>query len=113
MSRFLTTKRLGILFAALFGISMVGMFTYQHFYVDPQDKCVAEGRWWYEDGRECVTPLYLPDITHRPAGVSRAEASNEQNRELVEIEHRMAAEKAALAAATQRDRAILLGKQPG
>jgi len=113
MSRFLTTKRLGILFAVLFSLSLVGVFTYQHFYVDPQERCVAEGRWWYEDGRECVTPLYLPNITGRPAGVSRADASREQNRELVEIEHRLAQEKAALAAQTQRDRVVLLGKQPG
>ena len=113
MSRFLTTKRLGILFAALFGLSLAGVFTYQHFYVDPQEKCVAEGRWWYADGRECVTPLYLPDITGRAPGVSRAEASNEQNRELVEIEHRLEAEKAALAAQTLRDRARLLSKEPG
>lgn len=111
MTRFLTTKRLGILFAVLFSLSLAGVFTYQHFYVDPEKRCVAEGRWWYEDGRECVTPLYLPDITGRPAGVSRAEASREKNRELVEIEHRLAAEKAALAAQTQRDRARLVGKE--
>ena len=113
MIRFLTTKRLGILFVALFAVSLVGMFTYQHFYVDPEEKCVAQGRWWYAEESRCVTPTYIPDITHRAPGVSRAEASNEQNRELVEIEHRLATEKAALAAQTQRDRAALMGKQPG
>ena len=112
MSRFLSMKRLGILFISLFAISLAGMFTYQHFYVAPQEKCVAEGRWWYEAESRCVTPLYLPDITGRAPGVSRATASNEQNRELVEIEHRLEAEKAALAAQTLRDRARLLSKEP-
>ena len=63
MSRFLSMKRLGILFISLFAISLAGMVTYQHFYVAPQEKCVAEGRWWYEAESRCVTPLYLPDIT--------------------------------------------------
>ncbi|CAN5176500.1 hypothetical protein BH10PSE1_BH10PSE1_12570 [soil metagenome] len=111
MTRFLTMKRLGILFCSLFAIAMAGMFTYQHFVVDPEDKCVAQGRWWYAEGRKCVTPTYLPDITGRPAGMSRAEASNAKNRELIEIEHRLAAEEAARQAATDRARAGLLAKQ--
>lgn len=107
MTRFLTMKRLGILFVSLFAISMVGVFAYQYFVVDPEDKCVADGRWWYAEGRQCVTPTFLPDITGRPAGVSRAEASNAKNRELVEIEHRLAAEEAARQAQTDRDRATV------
>lgn len=112
MRRFLTTKRLSLLFVALFGVSLAGVFTFQHFWVDPEKKCVADGRWWYEEGGECVTPLYLPELTGRPEGVSRAEWSRRQSRELVDIEHGLAAEKAALAAQTQRDRAALLSKEP-
>ncbi len=67
--------------------------------------CEQSGRWWYEEGRECVQPIYLPDITGRPAGATRAEASDEQNRELLAIEDRLAAERAARVAATERDRA--------
>lgn len=111
MTRFLSMKRLGILFCSLFVVSLIGMFAYQHFYVDPEKKCVAEGRWWYAEGHECVTPTYLPDITGRPAGVSRAEASNAKNRELVEIEHRLAAEEAARRAQTDRDRALVDSKR--
>jgi hypothetical protein len=111
MTRFLTTKRLGILFVSLFGIALVGVFTFQRFYVDPEQKCVSENRWWYAEGRECVTPTYLPDITGRPAGVSRAEASNAKNRELVDIEHRLAAEEAARQAQTDRDRALVNSKR--
>jgi len=111
MTRFLTAKRLGILFAGLFIVALAGMFTYQRFYLDPEAKCVADGRWWYAEGRECVTPLYLPDITGRPEGVSRAEASNSKNRELVEIERRLSAEKAARQAQTNRDRAVVEGNR--
>lgn len=107
MTRFLTTKRLGILFAGLFALTLVGVFGYQRLFLDPQEKCEAGGRWWYAEQNRCVVPMYLPDITGRPAGVSRAEASNEQNRELVEIEHRLAAEKAARQAQTDRDRALV------
>jgi hypothetical protein len=112
MSRFLTMKRLGLLFAALFGLSMVGLFVYQHFYGEPREKCIAEGRWWYAEGRECVTPIYLPDITGRAPGVTREEASREKNRELIEIEARLEAEKEARTIQTQRDRDALLGRTP-
>lgn len=112
MTRFLSMKRLGLLFVALFGLAMVGLFVFQHFYGEPREKCIAEGRWWYAEGRECVTPIYLPDITGRPAGMSREEASREKNRELVEIGRRLEAEKEARAAQTQRDREALKERTP-
>ncbi|WP_396594666.1 hypothetical protein [Brevundimonas sp. R86498] len=105
MNRFLTMRRLSILFLSLFAVLVSGVLAYQRFYVAPAEKCEQTGRWWYAEGRECVQPIYLPDITGRPAGVSRAEASDAQNRELLVIEERLAAERAARAAATARDRA--------
>ncbi|WGM32872.1 hypothetical protein [Brevundimonas sp. NIBR11] len=110
MNRFLTMRRLSILFGALFAVLALGAVAYQRFYVAPEDACTRSGRWWYEEGRECVQPIYLPDITGRPAGVTRAQASDEQNRELLQIEDRLAAEKAARAAATERDRADYAAK---
>jgi hypothetical protein len=107
MTRFLSMKRLSILFVGLFVVSLAGVFVYQRIYIDPEEKCLAENRWWYPEERRCLTPLYLPNITGRAPGVSRAEASNEQNRELVDIEHRLAAEKAARQAQTDRDRALV------
>ena len=107
MTRFLTTRRLGILFASLFALALVGVFGYQRLFLDPEQKCEASGRWWYEEGGECVTPMYLPEQTGRPAGVTRAEWSEQKARELVEIEHRLAAEKAARQAQTDRDRALV------
>jgi hypothetical protein len=105
MNRFLTIRRLSILFFSLFAVLVAGVFVFQRFYVAPAEKCVQSGLWWYAEGRECVQPIYLPDITGRPAGVSRAEASDLQNRELLVIEDRLAAERAARLAATERDRA--------
>ena len=110
MNRFLTMRRLSILFGGVFIVLVLGAVAFQRFYVAPADACEATGRWWYAEGRECVQPIYLPDITGRPAGVSRAEASDQQNRELLAIEDRLAAEKAARAAATERDRADYASK---
>lgn len=110
MTRYLTMRRLGILFGALFVVSLIGVFGYQALYVAPEQKCAKQGQWWYAEERRCVTPIYLPDITGRAEGVSRAEASNEKNRELVDIERRLAAEKAARQAQTDRDRAIVEGR---
>ncbi len=105
MNRFLTMRRLSILFFGIFAVLVAGTLVFQRFYVAPAEKCEGQGRWWWAEERTCLTPIYLPDITGRPAGVSRAEASNEQNRELLAIEDRLKAEKAARAAATARDRA--------
>ena len=110
MSRFLTMRRLTILFGGMFVVLVLGAVAFQRFYVAPADQCEQSGRWWYEEGRECVQPIYIPDITKRPAGVTRAEASNKQNRELLAIEDRLAAERAARTAATERDRADYAAK---
>ena len=110
MNRFLTMRRLTLLFGGIFVVLVLGAVAFQRFYVAPADACEQSGRWWYEEGRECVQPIYLPNITGRPAGVTRAQASDEQNRELLAIEERLAAEKAARAAATERDRADYAAK---
>jgi len=110
MNRFLTMRRLTILFGGMFIMLVLGAVAFQRFYVAPADACEQSGRWWYAEGRECVQPLYLPNITGRPAGVTRAQASDDQNRELLVIEDRMAAEKAARTAATDRDRADYAAK---
>ncbi|MGV9009321.1 hypothetical protein [Brevundimonas sp.] len=107
MNRLLTMKRLSILFAVLFAVGVGGLVSYKALVTAPIDRCQAKGQWWYEEGRECVTPIYLPDITNRPAGQSRAEASAEKNRELVQIEDALAAQRRAAAADTARQREAL------
>lgn len=110
MNRFLTMRRMSILFFGIFAVLAAGAFAYDRFYVEPEARCEGQGRWWYAEEQRCVTPTYLPDITGRPAGMTRAEASDEQNRELLVIEERLAAERAARAAATERDRADYAAK---
>jgi hypothetical protein len=110
MKRFLTIRRLSIMFIGLFALSLGGLFAWESYYKTPADKCAEKGQWWYPEERRCLTPIYLPDITRRAPGVSRAEASAEQNRALVEIEHRLADEKQARQAETDRQRAALAGR---
>ncbi len=110
MNRFLTMRRLSLLFFGLFAVLTLGAVAFQKFYVAPEQSCENSGRWWFAEEQRCVTPTYLPDITGRPAGVSRAEASDQQNRELLAIEERLASEKAARDAATARDRADYAAK---
>ena len=112
MNRFLTARRIGGLFFGLFALLMVGLFVVQRYYIDPEDKCIESGRWWYEDGRECVQPISIAEITGRPIGVSRAEASAQKNRELVAIEDRLKLERDARAAAIVRDRKIYEASRP-
>ena len=107
MKRFLTIRRLSILFVVLFGLSLGGLFAYTHFVTGPIEKCAEKGQWWYPEEKRCLTPIYLPDITKRAPGVSRAEASAEQNRELVRIERELAAEKRARQTETDRQSAAL------
>jgi len=104
MSRFLTTPRLALLFGVIFAVMVAGLLVFQRFWIEPAAACEQSGRWWYEAGRECVQPIYLPDITGRPEGVTRAEASDEANRELLAIEERLAAERDARDAAIAKQR---------
>jgi len=102
MHRLLTMRRLTTLFLALFALALAGVFLVQKFWVDPGIRCEAGKRWWDPDTRICAQPISIAEITHRPIGVSRADASMEKNRELVRIETRLRAADAARAAETAR-----------
>ncbi len=104
MRRFLTFPRLALLFSVLFALSVGTVFLFDRFWIGPEQACEQSGRWWYPEERQCLTPIYLPNITGRPAGVTREQASDEANRELLAIERRLAAEDAARDAAIQRQR---------
>jgi hypothetical protein len=106
MNRFLTIRRLSILFFAVFGVLCLGAFALQHWWLEPGARCEESGRWWDPEGRICAQPLSIAEITGRPIGKSRAEASNAGNRELVRVENRLEAERAArdADAAVQRRR---------
>ena len=111
MNRLLNPRRITFVFFGLFVLLTAGVLLMQRYWIEPEDACIDSGRWWYEEGRECVQPVSIAEITGRPIGVSRAEASREKNRELVAIERRLAVERTARAAAIERDRQALVAKQ--
>ena len=104
MKRFLTNRRLGILFFSLFAVMVAGVFVFQHYWMEPGERCEAEGKWYDIESRICAQPISIAEITGRPLPGARAEASAEKNKELVVIETQLTAEKRARDAATAAER---------
>ena len=107
MHRLLSMKRLSLLFLATFAVLVGGVFAWQALVVAPGERCEASGRWWDAGSGICAQPISIAEITKRPIGQSRAEASDAKNRELIAIEDRLAAERAARNADAARQRSIL------
>jgi len=105
MKRFLTFRRLSIIFAGLFALGLIGVFVLQRFWVDPEIACSKKGHWYDMETRICAQPIYIPDITGRPEGVTRAEASAQMNKDLVDKEAQLAAYNRARRDATEAERA--------
>ncbi len=110
MKRFLTFPRLSMLFLGVFGVVLAGIFVFQSYWVDPGERCEAAGKWYDIDSRVCAQPIYIPDITGRPAGVTRAEASAEKNRDLVRLEAEATARQRAVKDEVAREKAALAAK---
>ena len=110
MHRLLTMKRLSVLFLATFAVLVGGVFAWQALVVAPGERCEASGRGWDAGSGICAQPISIAEITKRPIGQSRAEASDAKNRELLEIEDRLAAARAARNAEVKRQREALLGQ---
>ena len=107
MHRLLTMKRLSVLFLATFAVLLGGVFAYQALVVAPEEKCETSGGWWDREGEICARPIAIAEITGREPGQSRAEASDAKNRELIELEDRLAAAKAERDAEVRRQREAL------
>jgi hypothetical protein len=107
MHRLLTMKRLSVLFLSTFAVLVGVMFAYDALVKAPGDRCEARGQWWDPEGRICAQPISIAEITGRPIGVSRAQASDAKNRELIEIEDGLAAQKRARDADAERQRQAL------
>lgn len=107
MKRFLTFPRLGMLFLAIFGLLVGATLIFQKYWVAPGDRCEANGQWYDIETRTCATPLYIPDITGRAEGVTRAQASEEKNKELLRLEGEYAAYQQAIRDQRARDEAAL------
>ncbi|HYC97095.1 hypothetical protein [Brevundimonas sp.] len=110
MHRLMTMKRLSVLFLATFAVLLVGVFAYQALVVAPEDRCEAGGGWWDAEGAVCARPISVAEKISELKGLSRAEASNLRNRELVELEDRLAAARDARNAEVERERAALAGR---
>jgi hypothetical protein len=84
MNRFI--DRLKLFFLGVFAISCIGVWAYQLLWVAPEKRCEAHGDWWDPHTRVCATPIYLPNLTGRPAGKLdkaqlKARAEDAQTRE--------------------------------
>jgi hypothetical protein len=111
MHRLLTMKRLSVLFLCTFAVLVGATFAWQALVVAPGDRCEARGMWWDAEGRECAQPVSIAEITGRPNGVSRAEASDAKNRELIAIEDSLQAQQEARDADAARQRQALAAEQ--
>lgn len=111
MKRFLTFPRLAMLFAGVFGLEVIGVFAIQNYWVAPGKRCEAAGKWYDMENRICAQPISIAEITGRPIGVSRAEASAEKNRELVKIENEIALQNQARDAEIARQKAALAARK--
>ena len=107
MNRFLSMKRLSILFFGLFGVLVAGTLVFQSYWLDPGERCEKGGKWYDLESRTCATPIYIPDITGRPAGVTRAQASAAKNAELLGLEAEVARRQVAVNAEVEKGRAEL------
>jgi hypothetical protein len=107
MDRLLTMKRLSVIFLLTFAVLLGGVFAWRALVIAPEDRCEAGGRWWDRETEICATPISIAEVTGRPIGQSRAEASAAKNRELVAIEDGLRAQKAARDADAQRQREAL------
>lgn len=111
MKRFLTFPRLAMLFAGVFGLAVIGVFAIQNYWVAPGKRCEAAGKWYDMENRICAQPISIAEITGRPIGVSRAEASAKKNRELVKIENEIALQNQARDAEIARQKAALAARK--
>ncbi|RZJ02856.1 MAG: hypothetical protein EON89_13780 [Brevundimonas sp.] len=113
MHRLLTMKRLSVLFLSIFAVLVGVTLIYQNLVVAPGERCEEGGKWWDSESRICAQPISIAEITKRPIGVSRAQASDEKNRELIRIEDALNAQKTARDMDADRQRAALAAEQAG
>lgn len=64
-------NRLKIIFMGIFAVAVVAIWTYELLWVWPAKDCAKAGGEWDGGERICATPIYIPDRTGRPAGMSR------------------------------------------
>jgi hypothetical protein len=63
--------KLTLLFLGVFVASCVAVAVYQLVWVMPQKRCEDREGWWDPQTRLCGTPIFLPNLTHRPIGAPK------------------------------------------
>ena len=61
-------KRIELIFFAVVLVAAGGVWAYQDLVSGPVQRCEGSGNWWDAQTRTCGHVVYLPSITHRPAG---------------------------------------------
>jgi len=60
--------RIELVFFAVLVLAVGGVLAFQSWFVSPMERCEGSGNWWDPKNHTCGHVIYLPDITHRPAG---------------------------------------------
>lgn len=79
-----TIDKLKLFFLAIFVLGAAASWGYQVLWVWPSKKCEEKGSWWDPSTRTCASPIYIPDITGRPEGMSRKAWSEKKAAEAVQ-----------------------------
>jgi len=66
-----TFGRLRTVFLALFAIGVAAIAVYHFVWEVPEERCVERRGWWDPATRICARPVFLADLTGRPAGDKR------------------------------------------
>ena len=61
-------QRMTLFFVGVFVFCCIGVAAYEVIWVMPVKRCLDHGGWWDPQTRICGTPIFLPDLTHRPLG---------------------------------------------
>jgi len=54
-----TIDRLKLIFLGVFVVAAAGIWAYQVYYVQPKERCEAEGSWWSPELRVCRQPVSI------------------------------------------------------
>ena len=61
-------QRLVLGFVSVFAVCCVAVAVYEVMWAIPARHCEERSGWWDPGQRVCGTPIFLPDLTHRPLG---------------------------------------------
>ncbi len=60
--------RMVLFFVGAFALACVAVAVYEVMWAIPARHCNERNGWWDPATRVCGTPIFLPNLTHRPLG---------------------------------------------